>query len=208
MSVKDYRHCNFCKQDKPMSEFYDRQTRCKACMAIVNKQRGKQRTVTALLNSVFGSEGQVIQELRARGIPAYPGKSVSYANVDVVAWGSVGLEVKSSKDYGGYYQWGFTKQQNGRLQADLIVLVMNTPTVEFFVFPANHPVFFINGKRKTAVSYQPDTRSPKHHDRYVMSAHDMAEAKDRWSLIEEAKQAFSEQLMQGVPFPKWIRIGA
>lgn len=208
MTTADYRWCKFCGQDKPLTEFYALQSRCKACMAIANKARGKVRSPESLLNTLVGSEGAVIRELREHGIPAYPGKSVGYALVDVVVWGCVGLEVKSSKDYGGFWQWGFTKQQRGRLQADLIVLVTNEPDVEFFVFPANHPVFFINGKRKTAVCYQPNTRSPKHHDRYVMSEQDMNEAHNRWELIEEAKQAFSEQLMQGVPFPKWLRIGA
>lgn len=205
MSESNSRRCNTCRQEKPLTEFYDYQTRCKSCMYTVNKERRKSNSPKEKLNSIFGSEALVIQELRSRKIPAYPGKAVSFALVDVVAWGCVGIEVKSSQFHVDSYQWGFSSKQLTALQSDVIALVTLDDTPEFYLFPANHPVFFINGKRKHAVSYQPEPYIRRHHDRYVMTDADMREARDRWSLVETAKEAFCEQLVQGVAFPKWIR---
>lgn len=204
MTESKYRLCNTCKQEKPLTEFYERQTRCKPCMYLVNKERGRQKSPRAKLDTIFGSEGMVINELRKRGIPAYPGKSVSYAHVDVVAWGCVGIEVKSSR-YDGGYQWGFSSRQRAELQSDVIVLVTLDDEPQFYVFPSNHPVFYRDGRRKSGVTYLPYEHAQKRKDIRPMLIEDMEQARGRWELVQTCRNEFSHALMNGVTLPNWLR---
>lgn len=193
-----------------MAEFYRRKSKgalyhswCKNCMKALSK--GVSDASQTYLVPAYASETMLIEALRKQEIAAYPGKSMSYAHVDVIAWGCVGIEVKRSvlKMPAGY-TWSFSPQQKQTLQADIIALIADQ---DIYLFPANHPAFYRDGQRKDAVCYLPEKmRKYRASTRTTLTDNEMAKALNAWHLIEVYRVTFGTQLRQGQAFPSWLRL--
>lgn len=205
----DTRTCTHCKQEKPVSEFYARKGKslisynswCKTCMMELDRATRRDRLKRDLL-PVSPTEMMVIEKLQSLGIPAVPGKAMLHAFVDVIAWGCVGIEVKSSKLRKTGYSWSFTALEQTNLQGDIILLICNGDNPTFHLFNANHTGFYNEeGTRKGNISYSPNA---KRHT--VSLTHEaMTRTNDRWSLVEHCRLKFSDELKNGVRYPKWLR---
>jgi hypothetical protein len=196
MTTNDYRLCNTCKQEKPLSEFYKRYNGdplydCKECMKIRSRNQ-KQAPRQVAVNK---SEKIIIERLAQLCIPALPGKALGYRWADVVAWGCVLIECKLSTDKGGgSFQWAFSpKQFTKGLRAHVVILCAehHEGVTVFHVFDASDPVFYHDtGERKTAVGYGVNSRH-RMINRVVLTDEMMLEHKDNWSLIEQYRQSVS-----------------
>jgi hypothetical protein len=199
--------CKDCQQEKSVSEFYERveggwlTAYCKVCHRIRSKrqQRGDRKI------AVVQSEGDVITQLLKQGIPALPGKALQQQWADVIAWGCVLLEVKSSLLHDRQFAFAFTpKQRSTRLRGDLVVLVCRYEDKNtYHVFPSNHNMFYsTKGKLKTAVSWTPDRSNAGGH--IVVTDEMMADAENRWDLIEDYRLKISTRLLHSQEFPVLI----
>jgi len=191
--------CMACKVSKPYSEFYMRgiypTSECKTCM----KARNKTRKIVPKTQSLVESEKLVIAKLNSLGIPAYPGKAMSHAHVDVVAWGLVNIEVKYSIPKNRIYSFLTTpSQRENGFRAHVVVLVCDTKTeVTFHLFGSSDPVFFIDGRMKHAISFAPEVVNHKHErNRVVLTSELMFSARDQWMLIEQHRRRLSMELRE------------
>lgn len=149
-------------------------------------------------------EQLVIDRLNHHGIPAIAGGAIK-AYCDVMAWGCVMIEVKSSgRKPKGHYQFGFTPNQQERgLLAHLVVLVLGDLET-CHILPANHIAFYdydaeyfkqreLVLKLKTAVVYNPmrKSRTGLHS---TLTPEIMQEHLDNWSLIEDYRLRVSQEI--------------
>lgn len=198
------RKCSTCKQIKSVTEFYTRGkhspyycAECKDCMKLRSRnQRRVDRKV-----SVVPSEGDVIHELLRQGIPALPGKALAQQWADVIAFGAVLIEVKSSKLHKGQFNFAFTPhQQRGRIRGDLVVLVCRHETGNtFHVFPSSHPMFRKEGKVRFMVTWTPNRK--RSGRRSVLTDAMMAEAENNWQLVHDYLKRISDRLRFGEQLP-------
>lgn len=180
--------CNACKLAKPLTEFYVRAggypvSECKDCMKARNNNPKTPKTV-----AIVPSEKLLIHKLGSLGIPAYPGKAISHAHVDIVAWGLINIEVKYSTQKNGVYAFITTPaQRRDGFRAHIVVLMCDTEDgVTFHLFDSHDPVFFMDGRMKSAVTYAPNVKQHKHEDnRAVLTKERMELAQDRWEMVEE-----------------------
>ena len=186
------KQCHMCKETKPVSEFYTLssgalQNRCKKCHGIVNSQYPP-RPKTDTGNE---HEQAVISLLLSNGIYATNGKSSAFKWVDVVAWGCVRIEVKSSAEIAtGYYHFSFSPgQQRKGFKSDLVI-IYTQGDYPISIFPASHPVFYKpSGKLKSAVSWKPRMRHTKSPvGTVVLNDTLMRNYQERWDLIEDVRQ--------------------
>lgn len=194
--------CSRCREEKCLSEFYvDRHSGLPVNPCIVCKKANahNQKNVDDKISTVE-SERWVIERLARVGIHALPGKALSHYYCDVVAWGCVGIEVKSSSfhldDGHEYFHFGFTHKQKSRgILGQVVVLVCRDVGYNtFHVFPATHPMFYNDdGNLKRAVTYTP-MRS-KSGKPSALTDEMMDEAEDRWELVEEVRQQIRRRLM-------------
>lgn len=197
--------CLGCKIPLDESEFYTRSGRpdlvlsyCKNCM----KKRSKDQVRLPAGVSSVPTETAVMIALAAEGVPSCPGRDLSRKYVDVVAWGCVNLEIKSSiPDERGYFTFALTERQkqNG-VRGDLIVLTCVYPALySFHVFPTNHAIFFNDDERKQYIVYasEPLThRKTTHNGKLIvhLTPELMQQHQDAWGLIENVRLAKSEAL--------------
>lgn len=201
LSIPYEKHCSKCDLVKPLTEFYPRGkgskhycSYCKACMKLDSKkQRKGDRKI-----SYNESEQAVISRLATLGIAALPGKALSHQWADIIIWGCVLAETKSSAFRNGQFTFAFTHDQrrNG-VRGSLIILVCryehrNT----YHVFPASYPGFYgKDGRLKTMATWTPNRsnsgRPPIFTDE-IMSSH-----QDAWHMIEAERQRISQQLRDG-----------
>lgn len=202
--VADIKTCAKCKQVKPASEFYPRSrqpqftvSECKACMLERSKNAVKP------VDGVSKVEGEraVMAILAAEGIPSSPGRDLSKKRVDVVAWGCVNIEVKSSRPHkNGSYVFALTpKQKQDGILGDLVVLICKSDTGNtYHVFSVNHPIFYNEGERKGFVVYTPNPKHRKDTRRgkliVPLTTQLMREHENSWRLIEEERLRKSELL--------------
>lgn len=166
------------------------------------KARSKRQKPVDRKISVVPSEGEVITQLLSNGIPALPGKALHQQWADVIAWGCVLIEVKSSALDGRQFSFGFSHdQRNGKLRGDLVVLVCRYEDKNtFHVFPSNHPMFYgKNGKLKTGVSFTPERN--KQGPRSVLTDEMMADAENRWQFVEDYRLKIAARLMRVQELP-------
>lgn len=193
--------CNGCKRDKAISEFYTRAngypvSECKSCMKTRNKERVPVPKTTALVPS----ERLVVAKLNSLGIPACPGKAISHAHVDVVAWGLVNIEVKySTLKQGGYAFITTPTQRKNGFRAHVVILICDPedapPT--FHLFPNDHPAFYMDGRMKHAVHYDPAVTQHKHEaNRVVLTKGLMDASRDQWDMIEQCRVRLSKRLRE------------
>jgi hypothetical protein len=198
MTTDKSKLCCACKQEKPLSEFYVRRgkyptSECKDCMNIRGKAAYKRdRTITHV-----PSETYIIKQLNHRGIPSLPGRALGYTFADVVSWGCVLIEVKTSKLVSGVFQWDFSERQMDRgLRADLIILICewdDAPT--HHIFDACDTKFYKDGRVKSGVTYTPHrSRSGRHS---VFDEAVMNESCDRWDMIEQYRVGLSQSIANG-----------
>jgi hypothetical protein len=144
------------------------------------------------------SEQLLIRQLGSLGIPAYPGKAMSHAHVDIVAWGLVNIEVKYSSQKNGVYSFITTPaQRRDGFRAHIVILICDTEHgVTFHLFDSNDPVFFINGHMKSAITYAPRVKNHKHEEnRVVLTKERMELSQNRWEMIEEYRLFLSKMLV-------------
>lgn len=200
------RKCSKCHELKALSEFYPRPggkyvtSECKECMKTRSKQAVKVDKKVALVPS----EADVITELHKRGIPALPGKALHQQWADVIAYGCVLIEVKSSElNHRGSFHFAFTQsQRDGKLRGDLIALVCRYGDGEntFHVFSANETFFRDkNGKLKSMVSYTPERGRQGRPS--VLTDDMMARAQDHWELVGLYLDKIQTRLKAGYELP-------
>jgi hypothetical protein len=145
----------------------------------------------------------LIDYLNKRGIYSTPGKAVYAADVDVVAWGCVWIEVKHSKlalwggkEYRFMFKASPMQSKRGFL-AQIVVLIcdyIDNQTYHFF--DAQHPVFYKDGKVKSGLVFVPGLLKPRkiHQGNTVMTQGMMDAALDSVSLVEDYRLRISESI--------------
>lgn len=188
--------CTRCQCLRPLSEYYTRSgmnadnvpghynSECKICM----KARSMNLIPLSPYQPRVYTEQVAIDRLLQEGIFAIPGKAIHAADVDVVCWGCVWVEVKYSVLQRGYFKFATTpKQQIRGFLADLVMLVCDYGDVKtYHIFESNDPVFYMKGRLKSAFQFTPGALEAKKHanNRIVMVQPMMDAAQDRWDLIE------------------------
>ena len=149
--------------------------------------------------------------LHKNGIPALPGKSVGYADVDVAAFGCVPIEVKYSKLAYARKQYRFRytltpKQVERGFLADIVILICDwngyperVEPMTFHIFKANNPVFYMGNRLKNGFDYVPGRSEALKHgnNRVVMVDGMMESAKDHTQLIWQRLKQVSQQVSGG-----------
>lgn len=216
------KYCSRCDSTKSVSEFYVRSgiddpilpghyvAYCKQCY------NSQDRTYLHPTVSRVAGENLAIELLATRGIPALPGKAVSAADVDVVAWGHVWLEVKYSQLRSLYkhtdeshtmgFKFTFTPKQRKRGPlADYLMLICDYGDLRtaHFLTP-DHSVFYRRrqGKglmRKHGVQYVPGADAgEKHGHRYEVLSDDlMALYHNNYDVIWDRMREITAQLRRG-----------
>lgn len=200
--MPDYKTCVDCGKEKPLSDFYTRSglphlrlAWCKPCHV---KRARKQKVVPRHVSTVE-SETRLIEYLWRLGIPAMPGKAMAHEYADVVAWGCVMIEVKSSR-YGGHsYNFNFTPLQQTRgLRGHVLVLatIDDDNEYQFHFFRSSLATFvFDELGLKSGVSYTP-ARTPR-GKASVLTEEMMMAAKDRTPIIDDVRDEICEALRNG-----------
>lgn len=196
--------CNKCGQEMPINCFYKRPyydgttqghftSECKSCM----KERAKTQNRLGFAESRFESENDVLRLLNDQGIPTTTGHNNGFADVDLVAYGCVRIEVKYSRiqlAYNKYkqYAWNLTKKQIAKgLKADVIVLVGEDDNgdLSYYILPYPHDTFFHpDGTLKTAFVYSLDNAGKRAGKRHVLTNELMQSAKNNYGLITDVLQ--------------------
>lgn len=206
--------CGACNQVKSLEAFYWRsgfnknnpptqpghyQVECKDCML----ERSRNQVRVSKLTSLVPSETLAIQKLNSVGIPALPGKAVSAADVDVVAYGCVWIEIKYGKHVGNHGEQVFKfsatpKQQERGFLADLVMLICeySPDKITYHLFDAKHPVFYMHDRLKVGWQFTVGAMEAKKHgnNRVVMTQPLMDAAQDAFWLIEQRLSEIKEQL--------------
>jgi len=179
--------CSKCHKEKSLSQFYQRgKYFLNECIDCVKARTARQRKVDKKISTV-PSEMWVMERLAKEGIPALTGKASSHQHCDIVAYGCVGIEVKSSRAYknkGDGFMFMFTPRQVKQgPRGKLIVLVCcDDGLTTFHVFPSDHPMFFNeNGKRRQSISYTPLRKTNKRTTYLTDEMMDAAE--ENWELV-------------------------
>lgn len=196
VTVKDCPHCG---ATKSVDEFYLRtdgrnyNSWCKACMMENSRQLAKQN-ISRLITRIDG-ENAVLSALHQQGIPAVPGKALSHKWADIIAWGIVRIEVKSSVRYDdGSFHWNFTSRQvHDGVRGQIAILMENAEVPVFHVLSSQSPVFYRKGERKTTVAYPLKAIWPEAEQMNQL----VAESTSRWGRITEIRDALCEELRRG-----------
>lgn len=194
--------CTECNIEKPLSEYYripgsgNPMRYCKECKRKIQKQYDRRENSRS--KSRNPHEQGLVEMLRSKGIYAVTGKGSEFPYVDVVAWGCVRIEVKSSNlVYGKSYQFGFSADQKGYgMRADLVCLIARN----YFspvIIPASHPVFYkTSGKLKSNINWIPNARKYKSRRGLIsLTTGMMLEHQECWDLIEQVRQSRIRELL-------------
>jgi len=145
-----------------------------------------------------------ITRLNQEGIAVLPGKAVHAADVDVVAWGHVWIEIKHSpvRSIVGRpgFHFGATRKQIKRgFLAHVVILICEYEdgNKTFHLFDAKDPVFYRDGKVKSALTYMltPKRQYKERPGRLALTTDRMNAALNRWDLIEQARLKISADLI-------------
>ena len=191
--------CPKCGKEKTLSEYYKKrsgayESYCKPC----HRERTSTYEIKPVTVAGEAHEQKAIALLRKKGIYAVPGKASNlYANLDVLAWGCVRIEVKYGYHDAGGFCWRFTpKQVEQGIQGDIVILIAPFDSGDqYYLLPASNPIFYINGinQLKTGVKWQVgSTRTNT-----VVTDGMMALHRDNWQLIEQYRQNFVKKLKAG-----------
>lgn len=190
--------CRDCKEKKPLTDFYRQDNtsdghtpRCKTCH---NQEMTKYAKKDARTKAGHWAEELVVDRLTSMGVFAVPGKRTTMKWVDVVAWGCVTIEVKSSKIGSFGYRFDMSSQFRRNKISDIVVFVPeDTKTCHLFL--GTDPVLYRpDGSIKKNVIH--NIRGVNHIDNPL--THEMLQmALNNWRLIEDRRQAISEELING-----------
>lgn len=198
-SVPQSKKCSTCKTEKIISEFYPRGksgywcSECKDCMKLRSKTQVKRNRQT----SGVPSEAAAITRLLENGIPALPGKALGHQWADIVAWGCILCECKASSMVEGQFSYTFSSlQRNERLRGEFVILIANWDDhSDYFIFPANHPMFYTkSGKLKTGITWTPN-RAPGGR-KSPMTDEERESYRNAWHLIETRRIEIVQQLKE------------
>ena len=194
------KQCNKCDRVLPLAEFHkhphtkDRlQAHCRECHVKLYRNQHIRGV------STIESHNLVIAELGYHGIYSCAGSGSVFRHVDIVAWGCIQIEVKSSTlNKSGMFHFSFSASQfSGGLKAELIVLVCLRPTVNsFHVFDPQRPLFFRkDGKMKTAISWTPGGAGKRNrHTTDSLTDKTMRNSESAWWMVEKIRREKSEEL--------------
>jgi hypothetical protein len=165
------------------------------------RERGKAQQRITPDKSRVESENIAIEYLRSKGIYATPGKASKFSWVDIAAWGAVGIEVKHSKydELSRKFTFVTTPRQKSQgFAAHLVMLICEYPDrMTYHLFPADHPVFYIEGRLKTGLVFSLKQSAGSKHssNRVVMTQALMDEYEDRvnliWALVADTSEALA-----------------
>lgn len=211
------KRCVRCNVEKPLTDFYIRSgykfpdnpptlpghynSECKACLLDRSKKVGRLDPYEPRAKT----EALAIEYLKRNGIHAIPGKAISAADVDVVAFGCVWIECKYSRlkrNHGGEdFVFNATPAQIRRGYLAHIILLMcdYEHEVTYHLFDKGDPVFYIDGRVKNGLTYRPGRKVAQKHgnNRVVMVQSMMDSAQDNVALVWQHLRQISEDLRQG-----------
>jgi len=175
---------------------------CKACKAAGQKKRDwrKYHDRSSVNNS---GELLVIKKLRSLGIYAAPGKSSEWKWVDVVAWGCVRIEVKTSHLIDDKYQFTMNQKTPVKERADLVIFVCLDDEISYHVFPSTHGVFYhASGKHKKGLAYY---LSGQRRGNTITLDHElMTQYMDRWEQVETRRIEIQQSLLANGQEPEYV----
>lgn len=195
----DTRSCSDCGEEKPLDEFYLHSglwyfAYCKECAKLRRSQHGQMD----YLSFTQSGEEFVVRHLWAAGIPSLPGKTQRYNHGDILAYGCIGIEVKTSilNTSKQRYQFTFTPRQRQRgIKGKFVVLVLEDVQTAH-IFRADEPYFYIEGRLKTGFEYKPYRKFGR--DRGATLDIDiMEERKSAWELITQEYARICDLLRAG-----------
>lgn len=209
--------CTSCKNWHPYTNYYVRSgittptqdghynSHCKDCMKTAVRKRG---TIPAML-PYKETERFALDYLHAHGIPALPGKAVAAADVDVVAFGCVWIEVKWGVRADGEERFAFPvtpKQAERGFLAHVVMLICDYEDergVTVHLFDAQDEVFYIDGRLKHGFTFRPGAMKALKHgeNRVVMTQPMMDAAQDNVALVEAVLARIRRLLADGAPPP-------
>lgn len=192
----------------PLSEFYKNPGsrdgllgKCKPCHT--------RQTSEPSAHKCRGSENEVelARMLSGMGIPTFIGNEYrnAFRFVDLVAWGSVKIEVKTGIPHRNpagneYWKFGFSSQRRSGIKSDVVILAPLTSLFEvisYHVFKSDHYAFYKDGWVKSGVHYTPNPSHRKNAYSNQLSPALMAQHQDAWHLIEEKRLEIQQRLING-----------
>ena len=185
------KECRKCHEVKPLTEFYaspetkDRlSNHCKVCLRQYQQSRD--------------CEVSFVNYLMSNGIYATLGRNAgAHKWIDVVAWGCVGVELKTSNNIRGRHIFTFSKKQTKDFTSQVIALeIVSNGRSSYYLFSSNDPIFFDGNVRKRSVFFAstPRKRAPVSVDLRVA----FERAYNRFELIEQMRQAEIEKMLSGL----------
>lgn len=203
--------CRRCNTEKPFDDFYVRSgtespehagqylTECKACMQERSKLSGTRNRKLSLVKS----ENLAIEWFKKQGIYAEPGKASYNADVDVVCFGCVWIEVKAAKlEHSGHGEiFTFTttpRQQKRGFLAHIVMLICEWPNSEptYHLFHSSDDVFYMQDRVKVGWTYRVGAdKALKHgNNRTVMIQPMMDRAQGNYQMVWDYLKQISKDL--------------
>lgn len=208
MTTNDYSVCLNCGKNTTLDDYYkhaDGKPSYKVCKECVKSQRVTDRANGQKFSfgvPAHATEQAVIDMLKREGIPAAPGKMMRHSLVDVIAWGCVLIECKSSvMDGGRGFLFGFSPRQRlDGVRAHLTILRCDygDNDVTYHLFRSDDPVFYKqDGKRKRGVHYQPYAKHRKDKGYAVLTKEIMDAHENQWGMVEQCRCELSQSIASG-----------
>ena len=203
-TIPESRVCRICKNEKPISEFYEHMGTwdyyCKTCKIERQKGNGKNR-----FDPTEPSSNYAMEILHQQGIIVAAGKQSNHRYLDLIAWGCVKIEVKYAKESDHEFQFMITKKQSANgLTADLVFFICEYENgdITYHLLPVNHPVITRSIKEhRRAIIYTPYHK--KHikinSGKTMLTKSIMNYYQDAWGLIEMVRQNYIKQLQGAEP---------
>jgi hypothetical protein len=192
------KYCPKCDKVKPLSEFYPSKQNKDGRLTYCKTHHKEICAIYKVRGSVpHFNEAEVKRLLNNQGIYTIFGKNDNQSKwVDLVSWGCVHIEVKSSKYRRNGYSWA-TGNTIDKIRGHVVVLCgVNS---DYYVFPSSHPIFYDNEgllKDRIIYRYDRDLKTARNRSGKALSDEDMLPYLNRWELIEDIRRKISEDLMK------------
>src|SRR3990167_9450953 len=115
-------------------------------MPYMQYEQGGKATSRMERQTIVNTEILAIEYLKQHKIPALPGKAYKLADVDILAWGCVRVEVKYSsiRHYNHYFSFSLTRRQRQRgVLADVVLMICDYGDHRtFHLFDPDDEVFY------------------------------------------------------------------
>ena len=175
-----------------ISEFYSRAngsllSKCRECAKLYSRQFVRKRYGERATRR--SPETEAIEVLRSAGIYASTGIASEWTWVDVVAWGCVRIEVKTSNFKNGRFNFSLCPRIHANWDKnDLLMLACNWwAETTYHIFPMNYDLFYrADGSLIDHLCYIPD---PKFRRKTLaITTEIMDQHQNNWGLIEKQRQ--------------------